>query len=233
MGGHVLAFSRIGRVPQAAQSCAVLAIPAYPPRKDRQRRFALRRQRLLQGSYFRRLFFRLIGALVSGGLSVYLSRNLQRRLSIAELGYVHMQAQRIFTRMPASAAALRRPDGYPWRFGAMAVYLAVSLRDVGLLVSWLQSRVRTMTLFQHRRFFRTLAVTLRAAVSAPAWRYRLAGVRLYLVGKISVTGNAMSRAYSLRAGVQGGATLALRTSQAFTLIRTRTGCLGLTLGFYF
>lgn len=90
-----------------------------------------------------------------------------------------------------------------------------------------------MTLFQHRRFFRALALTLQTAVVAPAQRYSLAGVRVSVIGKISVTGNAMSRAYAVRAGLQGNATLRLRHVQSFTIIRTRTGCLGLALGFYF
>jgi hypothetical protein len=115
----------------------------------------------------------------------------------------------------------------------VALYLATALRDPTLLVNWLQTRMRVMTLFQHRRFFRALALTLQTAVLAPVQRYRLVGFRLYVVGKISVTGNAMSRAYSARAGRQGNATLALRHTQAFTIVRTRTGCLGVTLGFYF
>jgi hypothetical protein len=199
----------------------------------RQRRIAVRRAVIAHSGYARQLLFRLLTSLLGGAVHVVLCRNLQRRLSTQELVYVSLQAQRVFTLMPASAAALRRADGYPWRFGAMALYLAVAMRDATILVAWLQSRVRAMSLFQHRRFFRTLAVTLRTAVVSPQWRYRLAGMRLYLVGKISVTGNAMSRIFSLRAGVQGNATLALRTSQAFTIIRTRTGCLGLTLGFFF
>jgi len=54
-----------------------------------------------------------------------------------------------------------------------------------------------------------------------------------VAGKISVTGNAMARVYQLRAGVQGNAALYLRHTQTFTLVRTRTGCLGVTLGFFF
>lgn len=90
-----------------------------------------------------------------------------------------------------------------------------------------------MTLFQHRRFFRTLALSLLPAVTAPTYRFALAGLRILVVGKLSVTGNAMTRSYELRGGLQGNATMRLRLAQAFTLIRTRTGCLGCTVGFYF
>jgi len=97
----------------------------------------------------------------------------------------------------------------------------------------MQDRIRVMTLRQHRRFLRTLALTLRIAVVMPAERYSLRGLRLYVAGKISVTGNAMSRIYQLKAGSQGNSSLTLRHTQAFTIIRTRTGCLGVTFGFYF
>lgn len=137
-------------------------------RASTRRRFAtLRRATVAHSGYARQLLFRLLTALLGGSVYVVLCRNLQRRLGTQELAYVGLQAQRVFTLMPASAAALRRQDGYPWRFGAMALYLAVAMRDATLLVTWLQSRIRAMSLFQHRRFFRTLAVTLRTAVVSP------------------------------------------------------------------
>lgn len=86
--------------------------------------------------------------------------------------------------------------------------------------------MQTMSLFQHQRFFRTLAVTLRSAVISPLFRYRLSGLKIQVTGKISVTGNAMSRTYFLRSGIQGNAALSLRLAQGFTIVRTRTGCLG-------
>ncbi len=91
----------------------------------------------------------------------------------------------------------------------------------------MQDRLRKVTLFQHRRFFRTLAVTLRTAVASPTLRYHLRGVRLQVTGKISVTGNSMSRTYLLRSGVLASGSLGYKLAQRFTLVRTRTGCLGL------
>ena len=180
-----------------------------------------------------RLLLRFLTQFLGGMVCVVLSRNLQRRLTNAELAFLWVQGHRIFARMPATSFHARRVDTYPWRYGALALYLSVAVRDTSLLVMWLQNRVRTMTLFQHRRFFRTLALTLQTAVVAPAQRYELAGMRMSVIGKISVTGNAMSRSYAVRAGLQGNATLGLRHVQSFTIIRTRTGCLGVTLGFYF
>lgn len=166
------------------------------------------------------------------GVLVFI-RNLQLRLSIEELAFLFVQNHRIFARMPASLYTVRQVQNYVWRYGAVALFLAVSLRDPTLLVSWMQSRIRKITLFQHQRFFRTLALTLKAAVLAPMGRYRLQGVRVQVTGKISVTGNAMSRTYLMRVGQQGNSSLCERVAQCFTIVRTRTGCLGVWLGFFF
>jgi hypothetical protein len=101
------------------------------------------------------------------------------------------------------------------------------------VVSWLQNRIRLVPLRQHRRFLRTLLLGLRVAVEAPQQRCYLRGLRFYVAGKISVTGNARSRIYQLKLGSQATSNLQLREAHTFTIIRTHTGCLGLTLGFYF
>ncbi len=41
--------------------------------------------------------------------------------------------------------------------------LAVSAKDPELLISWLQTRLKSMSLYAHRRFFRLLGLLLRGA----------------------------------------------------------------------
>jgi len=122
---------------------------------------------------------------------------------------------------------------YKWRHGALCLYCAVMLRDPQLLISWLDARLPSVPLFQHRRFFRLLAFLLRSAVLAPAFRFQLQGLYFYLVGKISVTGNSRSRSFLLSGGRHSGSNMQLRVSEGFTLVRTNTGCLGLTVRFFF
>jgi len=88
-----------------------------------------------------------------------------------------------------------------------------------------------MSPFGHRRFFRLFGIFLTTLLGSrhPAFH----GVSLYIVGKISVTGNAMSRAQFVRAGVGGNANLRVQAAPTFTLVRTNTGCLGLTLTFFY
>lgn len=90
-----------------------------------------------------------------------------------------------------------------------------------------------MKLFAHQNFFRNLGSVLKEAVLAPNGGYSLKGFQLYVVGKISVTGNARSRSYYSQAGQFSSSNLKLRLNSKFLMIRTKTGCLGLSLRFLF
>jgi hypothetical protein len=90
-----------------------------------------------------------------------------------------------------------------------------------------------MKLFAHRRFLRLLGSFLKTYVSLSSSSTTILGFNLVTTGKISVTGNAMSRTMLVRFGKAGINNLSYRSSSAFTLIRTKTGCLGLNLTFYY
>jgi hypothetical protein len=89
-----------------------------------------------------------------------------------------------------------------------------------------------MSLYSHRRFFRLLGLLLRGVAHGRSL-YLLRGFYMRLVGKISVVGNAMSRVWWTRGGLAAGSNLALQVFQGFTIVRTTTGCLGLSLFFFY
>lgn len=89
-----------------------------------------------------------------------------------------------------------------------------------------------MSLYAHRRFFRLLGLLLRGVASSEG-TYFLRGFYMRLVGKISVVGNAMSRVWWTRGGLAAGSNLTLQVFQGFTIVRTTTGCLGLSLFFFY
>lgn len=188
---------------------------------------------LSQDALLRALLRRLLCQLLGAALTLVVNRDAARALALAELGFVWLLATRLFKSFPANLGNPLALRVYPWRYGALALYLAVLLRDPALLLAWLQSRLRHMSLFQHQQYFRALGLALQGAVTQPEEGFYLQGMHLYVVGKISVTGNARSRSFFSFAGRTGPANLTLRTSRGFTLVRTRTGCLGLTLQFFF
>jgi hypothetical protein len=110
---------------------------------------------------------------------------------------------------------------------------SIHARDPFLLTQWINRRMRSMRLFTHKKFLRLLGSFLRSYVSPTPLPGALLGFTLVTTGKISVTGNAMSRTMFVRCGKSGVNNLNYRASASFTLIRTQTGCLGLNLVFYY
>lgn len=132
----------------------------------------------------------------------------------------------------------RRPlsitsPGHPWYGGAQIIVSAVCSRDPFLLTQWAKKRMGRMKLFAHKRFLRLLGSFLRGYVNLASSATTVLGFNLVTTGKISVTGNAMSRTMLTRFGKAGINNLSYRASSSFTLIKTKTGCLGLNLVFYY
>lgn len=90
-----------------------------------------------------------------------------------------------------------------------------------------------MRLFGHRRFLRILANFIRPYVSRHGGESAILGFNLVVTGKISVTGNAMSRTMHVRCGRAGINNLTYHSLASFALIRTKTGCLGFSLTYYY
>lgn len=90
-----------------------------------------------------------------------------------------------------------------------------------------------MSLFRHRQFFRILGVALMPTLMNKKMRFSLAGFTMQVTGKLSVTGNAMSRTYLVKKGIGSLSSLNHKLVQNFTLVRTRTGCLGLWISLFF
>ncbi len=188
---------------------------------------------LVKDSLIRVLLRRLVVNLLGQPIWLVLMRNLQARLGVKELSFLLVQSQRLFRLMPANLNSKNSIKRYTFRFGAIALYLAVAYKDTTLFVNWMQSRLRFMNLFRHRQFFRIIGVALLPTLLKSSNRYSLAGFSMQVTGKLSVTGNAMSRTYLVKKGVGSLSSLNCRLAQSFSLVRTRTGCLGLWINFFF
>lgn len=160
-------------------------------------------------------------------------RNTQRSLSVQESVFIRVQQHRVFCLSPAPIHTPRQREKYPWSNVFLFIYLSVKYRDPSLFIAWLQNRLRTMSMFAFLRYFRILGLVLRFTISNLFGEFALKGFSFYLVGKISVAGNAMSRSYSAFAGKRSASSLNLRLASNFALIRTPTGCLGFTLSYFF
>ena len=63
--------------------------------------------------------------------------------------------------------------------------------------------------------------------------YGLAGIKIRVAGKISVTGNARKRALQFNRGKTSSGSINTKVSSDFYLVRTSTGCLGLTVWLFY
>jgi ribosomal protein S3 len=63
--------------------------------------------------------------------------------------------------------------------------------------------------------------------------FGVVGCRLDVVGKISVAGNARTRSIVFKQGKTSFANTRIKVATEFYLVRTHTGCLGLTIWLFY
>jgi len=86
-----------------------------------------------------------------------------------------------------------------------------------------------MSLFQHGRFLNTLFSALDMFFFLEGSSYGITGIRIRAAGKISVTGNARKRSLLFTRGRTTASASDSKVSYGFYLIRTTTGCVGLSV----
>jgi hypothetical protein len=141
------------------------------------------RERVLGG-----LFLRFLEVFLGSKVFFFFVRSIWAHLGQLVLAQEYLFARRI-SQYGSSGTRHRKSQ---WWWGSRILALAVGSKDPELLISWLQTRLKAMSLYAHRRFFRLLGLLLRG-VARPDSLYGLRGFHMRLVGKISVVGNAMSR----------------------------------------
>jgi len=152
---------------------------------------------------------------------------------VLEVLLLHSRLSQVFKLSRSRSKATISAPSHPWYGGSKIIVGAVCSRDPFLLAQWAKKRMSRMRLFAHKRFLRLLGSFLRGYVNLKPAPTRILGFNLVTTGKISVTGNAMSRTMLTRFGKAGINNLSYRASSSFALIKTKTGCLGLNLVFYF
>lgn len=225
----MLAQSGVGAGSSSALLVSANLVPGKAPKQQRNINHRYRHEDALLRDVFHRFSQNLFGTL----LALSIVRNVMAAWSISDMARVWTFHTRLLRAVPIRGTTQLALLRHPWRHGAGAFMAAVKLRDPSLLIRWLQFRLQRMSMFRHRRFFRLLGIFLRSTLTSLAPSFRLRGVYMYLVGKISVTGNAMSRSYTVRAGLSGNSNLKLAMASGHTIVRTSTGCLGLTINFFF
>lgn len=175
-------------------------------------------------------------ALAGSAFSLILVKNMLQTASYAwalEAAVFQSRLAQIFYRAAGTSGKAIVAPRHPWYGGGKVLVSSVYGRDPFLLTQWARIRMSYMRLFAHRRFLRLLATFLRPYVALAPAPGKILGFNLVVTGKISVTGNAMSRTMHVRHGKASINNLRHHASSSFALIRTKTGCLGLNMTYLF
>ena len=98
-----------------------------------------------------------------------------------------------------------------------------------MIVMYIYKKMDNMSLFKHRSFLRRVFFILKVLFAEVGCLYFISGIKMRVSGKISVTGNARTRTMHFKQGLVSSSNMTTRVDHNFTIIRTNTGCLGLSI----
>ena len=112
--------------------------------------------------------------------------------------------------------------------GGGGIALALSTLQPYLLLSLIVKLLERISLFSHRRILKRVFLLL--SMYAPRLTI---GLTILIAGKISVGGNSRSRKLVYRCGRYSGGQLLLRSLAYQNIVKTTTGCLGISVSLWF
>lgn len=110
---------------------------------------------------------------------------------------------------------------------------ALRLKDPTFLANWLRAMLKRMSFWKFRLLFRYLKFLITHLFQHRFQHFQFKGFKLRLKGKISVAGNARTRALHLRVGNTSHAKMSNRVAYDLSFIGTFTGVMGLKLWFFY
>lgn len=188
---------------------------------------ALIKFKFKEDALFSTVYLRWLESWMGSPCCLYVQRNMLASYSAYHLICVDVLAQR----MSYQTVGANKYNLGIWQKAPDSLYSAMLYQEPSLALAWLQNRMAKMPLQSHRKFFRLLAFYFAGFTKGN--NPLISGVSMYVVGKISVTGNAMSRAQFIKTGAGSPANMQRQSATGFTLINTVTGCLGFSLTFYY
>lgn len=113
------------------------------------------------------------------------------------------------------------------------IYISLKLKDVYLLINWMQQTLTKINFWKHRLFFHFLKHLFKYFFWTIFTELKIKGLKFKLKGKISVAGNARTRTITYQIGFISYATYNNKILTSIELIRTFTGVLGLQIWLVF
>ena len=160
-------------------------------------------------------------------ISIIFNPHLAKSLTIKEQTQLLLWEQRIqgFQRLIGAKISLRE--------SLEVTYLSLKLKEPSLFSNWLSRTIRKVSFWKYRAFFRFLKF-LFVNLFLPLFdQLGVNGVKLRLKGKVSVAGNARTRAIAYRIGRTSHSRIQNKILHELSFVYTFTGVLGLQVWYYF
>ena len=160
-------------------------------------------------------------------VSIIFNPHLAKSLTIKEQAQLLLWEQRVqgFQRLIGSKISLRE--------SLEVTYLSLKLKDPSLFSNWLSRTIRKVSFWKYRAFFRFLKFLFVNLFSSLFYQLGVNGVKLRLKGKVSVAGNARTRAIAYRIGRTSHSRIQNKILHELSFVYTFTGVLGLQVWYYF
>ena len=113
------------------------------------------------------------------------------------------------------------------------VALSFRLKDPSFLANWIRGMLKRMSFWKIRLLFRYIKFLVRYIFKPSFGHFGFKGFKLRLKGKISVAGNARSRALFIRVGNTSHSTMNNKVAYDLSYVNTFTGVLGFKLWFFY
>ena len=173
------------------------------------------------------VLIRLLESLTLTRVWLNIQRAVHKFLTPAELSYLQLLRLRL-NRQLRSQQAKRL-----WRYVGTCLLLTCKTKDLQFLMTWLHNKLSRVSSFTHKRFLTFFLFLLKSVLLEMGDYYGVVGCRVDVVGKISVAGNARSRSIIFKQGKTSFANTQIKVANEFYLVRTNTGCLGLTIWLFY
>ena len=117
--------------------------------------------------------------------------------------------------------------------GLDIVASSLRLKDPTFLANWIRAMLKRMSFWKFRLLFRYIKFLITHLFHHSFQHFQFKGFKLRLKGKISVAGNARTRALHLRIGNTSHSKMTNRVAYDLSYFGTFTGVLGLKLWFFY
>jgi hypothetical protein len=204
--------------------------------------------KFLKDSQFSDLLVRFVEYISKSKTLIFINRSLYQQLTFDEWIKFDLLRRRFWSsvrvhfwklntrylQQPVYHAYGRFPSPtFYWFEITLICFLTYKLKDVTILMTYLFNKMKRLSLFKHRNFLRRIFFILKVLFYEIGPWYLIEGIKIKLIGKISVTGNARTRTMHFKQGLVSNSNMNIRADYSFTIINTNTGCLGLSIWLFY